>query len=145
MCTSILRSYLSRHRAFRSVDVEEGYPVISVSHSSTGDKFVVGTASCQPKVYDRDGKEVIKFCRGDMYLRDLGNTKGHVMEVSCVQWHPSAKTIILTSSLDGTLRLWDIEGEAAFGNLTNKHVLKVKGKTAARIAATCCCFSRDGG
>ena len=55
--------------------MEDGYPVISISHSPTGDKFIVGTSSCQPKVYDRDGHEIIKFCRGDMYIRDMTHTK----------------------------------------------------------------------
>jgi WD repeat-containing protein 70 len=66
------------------------------------------------------------------------------MEVTGVAWHPSSKTTVLSSSLDGTLRVWDLEGEAAFGKLVNKHVLKLKGKTAARIGATCCSYAPDG-
>lgn len=66
------------------------------------------------------------------------------MEVTGVAWHPSSKTTVLSSSLDGTVRVWDLEGEASFGKLTNKQVLKLKGKTAARIGATCCCFAPDG-
>ena len=66
------------------------------------------------------------------------------MEVTGVHWHPTDKKIILTSSLDGSVRVWDLEGEAAFGNLISKHILKIKGKTAGRIGATCCCFSPDG-
>jgi WD repeat-containing protein 70 len=56
----------SRGRAFRSVEAQENYPVASVSHSSSGDRFIVGTGSCQPKVFDREGKEIIKFAKGDM-------------------------------------------------------------------------------
>lgn len=135
----------SRHKAFRALDVEDGYPVVSISHSATGDRFIAGTGSCTPTVYDRDGKEIIKFVRGDMYIRDMTHTKGHVMEVTGVCWHPSDKNTIATSSLDGTVRIWDLEGEAAFGKLTSKHVLKIKSKTsAARIGATCVCFSGDG-
>lgn len=55
--------------------MEDGYPVVAIAHSATGDKFIVGTSSCQPKVYDRDGKEIITFARGDMYIRDLTHTK----------------------------------------------------------------------
>ena len=64
-----------RHRPFFSVEVEEGHPVVAVSHSPSGDKFIVSTGSSQPLIYDREGKLVIKFVKGDMYLRDLSNTK----------------------------------------------------------------------
>lgn len=30
----------------------------------------------QPKVYNRDGKELGELPKGDMYIRDLKNTKG---------------------------------------------------------------------
>mmetsp|Transcript_14144 Transcript_14144/g.21160 ORF Transcript_14144/g.21160 Transcript_14144/m.21160 type:complete len:777 (-) Transcript_14144:162-2492(-) len=134
-----------RHLSFKTVEVEEGHPVQGVSHSPSGDRFVVCTGSCQPKVYTRDGEEVITFCRGDMYLRDLSNTKGHTMEVTGVEWHPEDKNIILSSGLEGALRLWDLRGEANFGNLMNKHVLKIRGKTGqTRVGATCCSFNRDG-
>ncbi len=119
--------------------------VTAISHSPSGDRFIVATASAQPKVYDRDGNDIIKFVKGDMYLRDLTNTKGHTMEVTALQWHPSDKNIILTSSLDGSLRIWDLLGEATFGMLMNKHVLKIRGATGQqRVGATSCCFSPNG-
>lgn len=134
-----------RHRAFRSQEVDENHPVMSVAHSPSGDKIIVATGSCMPKIFDRDGKELQKFVRGDMYLRDLSNTKGHTMEVTAVAWHPKERNIVMTAGLDGTLRLWDLTGELAFGNLVNKHVLKIQSKNGqARIGATCCCFSHDG-
>jgi hypothetical protein len=30
----------------------------------------------QPKVYTREGKELGEFPKGDMYIRDMKNTKG---------------------------------------------------------------------
>lgn len=30
----------------------------------------------QPKVYNRDGKELGELPKGDMYIRDMKNTKG---------------------------------------------------------------------
>ena len=65
----------SRHRPFNSIEPTEGHPVISISHSPNGDRFIVGSGSFQPKVFTRDGESVITFVRGDMYLRDLSNTK----------------------------------------------------------------------
>ena len=136
-----------RHLAFKSVEVEDGHSVTSISHSPSGDRFIVCTTSCQPKIFDREGQLLNTFCRGDMYLRDLSNTKGHTMETTGCQWHPTDKNFILTSGLDGSLRIWDLRGEALFGNLINKHVLKIRPKTGqitVRLGATCCCYSRDG-
>lgn len=67
------------------------------------------------------------------------------MEVTCVVWHPTERNIVMTCSLDGSLRIWDLLGEAAFGNLINRHVLKIRGATGQnRVGATACCFSNDG-
>jgi hypothetical protein len=67
------------------------------------------------------------------------------MEVCGAQWHPLEKNIVMTCSLDGSLRLWDLLGEAAFGNLLNKHVLKIRAATGQnRVGATSCCYNRDG-
>lgn len=46
--------------------------------------------------------------KGDMYIRDLKNTKGHITGLTCGEWHPKAKETILTSSEDGSLRIWDV-------------------------------------
>jgi hypothetical protein len=43
------------------------------------------------------------------------------------------------------LRIWDLLGEAAFGNLQNKHVLKIRGASGqVRVGATACCYCPDG-
>ena len=54
----------------------------------TGDAFLVVTGSSQPKIYDRDGHELGEFVKGDMYIRDLRNTKGHLYRCCAGQWHP---------------------------------------------------------
>jgi hypothetical protein len=64
-----------RHRAFKALEVQDGYPLAALAHTPSGDKFIACTGSCQPKVYTRDAEEVITFVRGDMYLRDLSHTK----------------------------------------------------------------------
>jgi len=43
-----------------------------------------------------------------MYIRDLKNTKGHITGLTCGEWHPKTKETILTSSEDGSLRIWDV-------------------------------------
>ena len=64
-----------------------------VSWSPTGDAFLVVTGSPQPKVYSRDGKEEGEFVRGDMYIRDMKNTKGHVSGCTGGMWHPTEKWV----------------------------------------------------
>lgn len=70
------------------------------------------------------------------------------MEVTGILWHPSQKDTVFTSSLDGTGRIWDLNGEKTFGNLINRHVLKIRSLTASaasqtRIGATCCHISSN--
>ena len=50
---------------------------------------MVVTGSSQMKVFDRDGKERGETAKGDMYIRDLRNTKGHVSPCTFGQWHPN--------------------------------------------------------
>jgi len=49
----------SGHRSFRTIDVdgEVGHqsPLVALSHSTTGDRFIAATASAQPRIFDRDG------------------------------------------------------------------------------------------
>ena len=56
------------------------------------------------QVYDRDGHEKGEFKRGDMYLRDLKNTKGHTSGLTGGQWHPTDRHTAMTCSTDGTVR-----------------------------------------
>lgn len=60
------------------------------------------------QIYDRDGLTLGEFVKGDMYIRDLKNTKGHITGLSCGEWHPKDKETILTSSEDGSVRIWDV-------------------------------------
>ena len=39
-------------------------------------------------MYDRDGRERGESLQGDMYIRDLRNTKGHVSPCTNGAWHP---------------------------------------------------------
>src|SRR5207237_8586171 len=43
-----------------------------------------------------------------MYIRDLKNTKGHISGLTSGEWNPKSKETILTSSEDGSIRLWDV-------------------------------------
>lgn len=89
------------------------------------------------QVYDRDGRERGEFKRGDMYLRDLKNTKGHVAGLTHGQWHPLDRHSAMTCSTDGTIRLWDCD------NIEQKMVIKPTG-ASGRVPVTACCYSPSG-
>lgn len=104
-------------RAFKSVDPGESkgsssseahlinqvlFNPISAQH------ILVITALPQAKVFSRDGDVLVEFAKGDIYLRDMHNTKGHVSEVTTGAWHPTDRNLCVTAGTDSTLRIWDI-------------------------------------
>jgi len=133
---------------FRSLEPCGAHHIRAVSWSPSGDAFLVVPASAEPKVIDRDGREMGYFVRGDMYIRDCRHTKGHIMACTSGQWHPHDRNTVLTASEDGTLRLWDIthvssQGGAA-GSKCQTAVIKPVSSKPGRVAVTACCWSPDG-
>jgi WD40 repeat protein len=128
----------SSGRSFRGIEPSEGHAVRILNWNSAGDSFVVGTGSAQPKIFDREGREIAEFPRGDMYLSDLSNTKGHLAEVTAAQYHPTEKQTMMTAGMDGSIRLWDVS------NLKKqKVVIKVKNLKNTRGNVSCAKFSAD--
>ncbi|GBF89454.1 hypothetical protein Rsub_02026 [Raphidocelis subcapitata] len=125
-------------RPFREITPHEGHPVFSVSWSPTGDSFLAVTGSAQAKIYDRDGREKGEFVRGDMYIRDARNTKGHVSGLTGGVWHPSDRFTAMTASEDGTVRIWDT------WNLAQKTVIKPTLAAPGRVSVTSCAYNSDG-
>lgn len=125
-------------RPFRELEPAEGHPVLSVSWSPNGEHLLVVTGSSKAKVYHRDGSEVGEFVRGDPYIRDMKNTKGHVAGLTCGQWHPNDRWTAMTSSDDGTVRIWDTH------NIVQTTVIKTNPKKPGRVRATACCYGNGG-
>ena len=124
------------------------HQIRAVSWSPSGDAFLVVAGSAEPKVLDRDGRELGYFTRGDMYIRDLKHTRGHIMGCTSGAWHPRDKSVVLTASEDGTLRLWDIEhiskdGGAAGGKCQTA-VVKAQSSKPGRLGVSACAWSPDG-
>ena len=124
------------------------HQIRAVSWSPSGDAFMVVPASAEPKVLDRDGRELGFFTRGDMYIRDLKNTRGHIMACTSGAWHPRDRSVVLTASEDGTLRLWDItnlskDGGAASGKCQTA-VVKAQSSKPGRLGVSACAWSPDG-
>ena len=141
-------SLTRRPKSNHSVDCseEKDFPVVSVSWAPSGGFFLVCTESSQAKVISREGVEEISCLKGDNYLVDIRNTKGHTYGLRDGKWHPLEKNIFLTSSADATLRLWDIYGKQ-FGidsEIAHKNIFKVRTLKNKKIPVNCCNFNRDG-
>lgn len=123
-CTIKLHDFASMTpttlRAFKSVDptavkssaASETHPVHHVEFNplSAGHLLVI-SATPQAKILDRNGDTLTEFVKGDMYLRDMHNTKGHVSEITTGTWHPVDRNICVTAGTDSTLRIWDVNNK----------------------------------
>jgi WD repeat-containing protein 70 len=137
-CTMNLHDFASMTattlRAFRSVDPTETknstaadtHPINQVLFNPlSANQILVITALPQAKIFDRDGAQVCEFVKGDMYLRDLKNTKGHISEITSGAWSPTDRNLCITAGTDSTLRIWDVNNKRA-----QKEVIVFKSKAA---------------
>lgn len=81
-----------------------------------------------------------EYVKGDMYIRDPRQTKGHTSTLTSVRWHPTSKQYFATSSSDSTIRIWDIEIR-----YKQKDVIVANpiGK-GGRLNISTCAFHQDG-
>ncbi|KAK0513013.1 hypothetical protein JMJ35_005030 [Cladonia borealis] len=103
--------------AFKSVDPtatkasanSETHPIhhVEFNPNSPGSVLVI-SATPQAKIFSRDGEELKEFVKGDMYLRDMHNTKGHISAITTGRWHPTNRDLCVTAGTDSTLRIWDV-------------------------------------
>ncbi|KAG7290422.1 hypothetical protein NEMBOFW57_000422 [Staphylotrichum longicolle] len=127
-------------RAFKSVDPWEtkksassdSHPIQHIEFSRhSGSVFLCVTAHPQAKIMSRDGGVVTEFIKGDMYLRDMHNTKGHVGEITTGTWHPLDQNLCVTAGSDSTLRIWDINNKRS-----QKDVIVFKSKAPGSAGRT---------
>ena len=124
---------------FRNLIVEDGYPIRSMAYSSDGSSILIGTGSAQPRVFSRDGQEIVHFVRGDVYVRDPSKTIGHTAAVTSVGWHPLEKSIVFSTSRDGSLRSWNIDkGKLSFNKLNCSDVVVIKHLRTGRKTIPSC-------
>ncbi|GLE08032.1 hypothetical protein PINS_up018928 [Pythium insidiosum] len=79
-----------------------------------------------------------------MYVVEMANTNGHTHTVTGAMWHPTQRETVISSSLDGTVRIWDLNAKQSLGKLVNTTVLKARSKRGKRIAVTACRYNLDG-
>jgi WD40 repeat protein len=120
-CTVKLHDFASMTpttlRAFKSVDpfatkeseAAESHPIHHVEFNPISPiHILLIAATSQPLVFSRDGEKIAECGKGDMYLRDLHNTKGHIAEVTSGAWHPTDRNAFASSGADSSIRIWDV-------------------------------------
>lgn len=143
-CTLKLHDFASMTpttlRAFKSVDPSatknsehsETHPINHVEFNPlSGGTFLCVSAHPQAKIMNRDGEVLAEFVKGDMYLRDMNNTKGHISEVTTGTWNPVDRNICVTAGTDSTLRIWDVNFKRS-----QKEVIVHKSRTAGSAGRT---------
>ncbi|XP_034565779.1 WD repeat-containing protein 70 [Notolabrus celidotus] len=126
-------------QAFRSLQPCECHQIKTLQYSVTGDVILVVSGNAQAKVLDRDGFNVMECVKGDQYIVDMANTKGHTAMLNSGCWHPKIKEEFMTCSNDGTVRTWDLQSEKK-----HKSVFKPRSFQGKKVIPTCCSYSRDG-
>ena len=120
-CTIKLHDFASMTpntiRAFKSVDPtftkgaanSETHPVnVAKFNPNSPSQVLVISATPQARILSRDGETTAEFVKGDMYLRDMNMTKGHISEITNGTWHPHNYDLCVTAGTDSTLRIWDV-------------------------------------
>ena len=91
---------------FRSFTPWEGCSIRDAKFSITGNRILLCSSSAAAKLYDRDGLFLQEYAKGDPYIRDRRHTHGHIMSITGCDWHPTDGNLFVTSSMDGTVRVW---------------------------------------
>ena len=125
-----LQSMTKSLKPFRTLQPMNQQIITSLDFDCSGKNILTCSDGSKPKILTKDGKEVIEFIKGDMYIRDLLYTKGHTFSVTDCAFSKIDNNICYTSSKDGTMRIWDLNTRP-FGverQLPCKSVLKCKFK-----------------
>ena len=98
------------------------------------------------RLLSRNGENEISCLKGDSYLHDITNTKGHTFPLTDGKWHPIERNIFITSSRDSTIRIWDIYSKQMGIDLEimQSTILRAKTFKNHKIPVTSCNYSNDG-
>jgi len=145
--------------AFREIEPIEAHRVQALDFTCSGSIILVICSDSHARLYDRDGSPapIQTTVKGDTYVRMPEHTQGHTQMMTDGQCHPFQPEHWLTSSLDGTLRIWDINAKPVGMDqqLPCTHVLKIVnsrnvcvGGASGRgggLHPTCCVYAPGDG
>ena len=131
---------------FRSYDPMDGHPVRSVQYSLDDKHVLTCTGGIQLRVFSTEGRLHYESVRGDMYMADMNNTHGHTNIITQTYWHPSKPTYLASSSLDSTVRVWDLHGRlvGVDKQLGHKTLHKARSQTYTRLAVDTFAWAPNG-
>ncbi|KAL7266623.1 hypothetical protein RUND412_010828 [Rhizina undulata] len=133
---------LDHLHSFKTIEPSESHHIHTAAFSQldSGQHILVVPAAPQAKILSRDGDTVAEFAKGDMYLRDMHHTKGHVSEMTSGAWSPVDKNVVVTAGTDSTLRIWDINNRRA-----HRDLMVHKSRTGKGGRSRMCCVAWTGG
>ncbi|AFZ81206.1 WD domain, G-beta repeat domain-containing protein [Theileria equi strain WA] len=127
-----------------SKTLEQSVASVAVSN----DDSVIAVASGNMLHFYTDGGDfVVNSTKGDMYLVDARKTKGHTSAVTCVSGDPYLSNIFASGSLDGTVRLFDLESgrEGVSLSVNSKQIYLPKTNKGGRIPIHSICYAQSAG
>ena len=138
----------SAKQPLRSIEPCECHPIKHLEYSSNGDFILVISGNSQAKILDKDCLVKFECPKGDMYIRDMGNTKGHIAMLNYGCWNIRETSEFLTCSNDGTIRIWSLEktnslATSSITNLQQQKVIKIKAKNGLKAVPTTLSYSKD--
>ena len=102
-------------------------------------------------MYDREGRVLLETVRGDGYLLDQSNTKGHTAAVCDIRWLRGGSgagvggdSVFGSCGRDGVVRLWDVSWKSG---RECKEVVKMRGgggRAGGGMAVSSLCFNHSG-
>ena len=133
------------YKPYRELVPADGQPVQAVDWAPGGDRFVVATTAAKLHVFRADGSRVRTTALGDMYRAEVADTRGHIAAVTYAGWHPVDANYVVSSSLDGTVRLWDVaHGPLLYDELQCTTVIRVKSARGGKTGITSAAMTRTG-
>ncbi|KAK2177011.1 hypothetical protein NP493_624g01057 [Ridgeia piscesae] len=126
-------------QSFRTLRPCECHQIRCLEYSPTGDMILVVAGNAQAKIIDRDGFEVMECIKGDQYIHDMANTKGHTAMLNAGCWHPKEREEFITCSNDCTVRVWNVKKPKK-----HKSLVRTKSKQGHKTVVSTCTYSRDG-
>lgn len=137
---------------FQALDLQQPMPIHcsqpcgqsiirNLDFSRNDELILVISGTCQATILGKDGLASKEYLcpKGDQYIRDMTNTKGHVQMLNDGNWSPKDQENFLTCSNDGTVRIWNINKLSQQSN-----VIKTRSPvTGLKANPSVCKYSRD--
>ncbi|CAN8075991.1 unnamed protein product [Agarophyton chilense] len=119
-------------------------PLRTIECSISGGLLLCSGRASSAVVTDREGNSLAQTTQGDMYIVDPSRTKGHTASIAAAKWsqcQDSTTSQIITTSLDGTIRVWDVNRTSRnpmtrIPVMTQLSVKRLRNRYGSRIIAT---------